>query len=287
MSDKKPTQKKVKIPTKTTLNLMIKEKSLASPSRLIPILLLIVVGAFAFSKFAVMDRLEKVNRQEAELAEMKRQLEMIQNAYADYDAIADEYSRYSYENFDRTIPDRIDVLEMLERWVMPVCKIQNLSINGRDLTMTIADITMDTVTYLNGVLTYEEEMVDRVFISSYVGADKDQSNDRTVTATVSIYLADASNTYNPDAFEFDPDAIINEGDQDNTDVVDEPVGDGTQMDNNTVEPENTDGVTDNADNADVNADENADVTADANTDANADVSADAAPVDGTENGGEE
>ena len=168
MSEKKTVQRKVKFPTKKTLNLMIKEKTLASPTRLIPILLLIVVGALAFSKFAVADRLEKVNKEEAELATMKNQLELILNAFSDYDQVADQYSRYSYENFDRTIPDRIDVLEMLEEWFMPVCRIQSLSINGRDLTMTIADINMDTITYLTGVLTYEEPMVESITPTSYV-----------------------------------------------------------------------------------------------------------------------
>ena len=277
MSEKKTVQKKIKYPTKKTLNLMIKEKSLASPSRLIPILLLIVVGAFAFSKFAVVDRLEKVSRAEAELSTMKNQLELIQNAFSDYDAVEDQYSRYSYENFDRTIPDRIDVLEMLEFWFMPVCRIQSLTMNGRDLSMTIADIDMDTITYLNGVLTHEEPMVESIKVTSYVdNTDKDQAGDRTVTATVNIYLADASNTYNPDAYEFDPDAIINEGMQGEEpepivdEPVDEPVGDGTEADNNTVEPENTDVP---ADDANVGNAENTDGAE--------------APVDGTENGGEE
>lgn len=254
MSEKKVSQKKIKVPSKKTLNLMIKEKTLASPTRLIPILLLIVVGALAFSKFAVIDRLDKVTKAENELAQMKNQLELIQNAYTDYNEIEDQYSRYSYENFDRTIPDRIDILEMLERWVMPECTIQNLSINGRDLTMTIADIDMTTISYLNGVLTYEEPMVESIFMSSYV--ESNRTDDHTVTATIRIYLADATNTYNPDALEFDPDAIINEGTQDENseDPAGEPVGDGTEADNNTAEPENTD---------------------------------DAPEQDGTENGGEE
>ena len=277
MSEKKTVQKKIKYPTKKTLNLMIKEKTLASPTRLIPILLLIVVGALAFSKFAVVDRLAKVDKAESELATMKNQLELIQNAFSDYDQVEDQYSRYSYENFDRTIPDRIDVLEMLEIWFMPVCRIQSLSMNGRDLSMTIADINMDTITYLNGVLTHEEPMVESIKITSYVdNTDRDQSGERTVTATVNIYLADATNTYNPDALEFDPDAIINEGmqseepEQTVDEPVDEPVGDGTEADNNTVEPENTDSPVD-----------------DANIDSAENTDGAEVPVDGTENGGEE
>ena len=39
---KKTAKKQIKIPTKKTLNLLIKEKTLASPTRLIPILFIIV-----------------------------------------------------------------------------------------------------------------------------------------------------------------------------------------------------------------------------------------------------
>ena len=78
MSEKTPKKiqmkKQVKIPTKKTLNLLIKEKTLASPSRLIPILVIIVLGAYLFSKYADAGRLEKVNREEAELAEKLERL---------------------------------------------------------------------------------------------------------------------------------------------------------------------------------------------------------------------
>ena len=92
---KKTVKKQIKIPTKKTLNLLIKEKTLASPTRLIPILFIIVAGSYLFSRYAVVARLEKVNRAEAELADMKSQLEMIQNAFTDYDEVEDQYRRYS------------------------------------------------------------------------------------------------------------------------------------------------------------------------------------------------
>lgn len=218
----KPIKKKpVKVPTKRTLNLMIKEKTLASPSRLIPILLLIVVGSWLFSKYAVAARLEKVDRAEAELSEMKRQLEIIQNAFLDYDEVAEEYSRYSYDQFDKTIPDRVEVMEMLENRLFPICTIQSLTINGRDINMVIADIDMKTLTYINGMLQQEEPLIESLTISSYVdNTANDTSGKATVTATLSIRLADASNTYDPDRLEFDPDAIIAGADTENPENAD-------------------------------------------------------------------
>lgn len=211
-TQKKIPKKQVKIPTKKTLNLLIKEKTLASPSRLIPILFIIVAGAYLFSKYAVAGRLEKVSREEAELAEMRRQLEMITNAFSDYDQVEDQYRRYSYENYDRSIPDRIAVLEMLENRLFPRCNIQSLTINGRDLNMVVTDIDLETLTYLNGMLPHEESLIESITISNYTdNTDKDNSGKSTITATVSIRLADASSTYIPGQLEFDPDQIIADG----------------------------------------------------------------------------
>ena len=211
-AQKKQTKKQVKLPSKKTLNLLIKEKTLASPSRLIPILLLIVVGAYLFSKYAVAARLEKVSREEAELAEMQSQLEMITNAFSDYDEVEEQYNRYSYENFDKTIPDRLDVLEMLEKRLFPICSIQSLTVNGRDLNMVITDIDLQTLTYINGMLLIEEPLIESISIGSYTdNTDSSGTGAKTVTATVNMTLADASSTYTPGQLEFDPDQIIADG----------------------------------------------------------------------------
>lgn len=209
---KKPAKKQIKIPTKKTLNLLIKEKTLASPTRLIPILFIIVAGAYLFSRYAVAARLEKVNRAEAELADMKSQLEMIQNAFTDYDEVEDQYRRYSYENFDRSIPDRVDVLNMIETRLFPICNIQSLTINGRDMNLIIKDIDMSTLTMINGMLLQEEPLIEELNITSYTdNTGTNSSGEATVTATINITLADASNTYTPGQLEFDPDAIIADG----------------------------------------------------------------------------
>lgn len=49
------------------MNLAMKEKSQFAPGKLIPLLLLLVILAALFSKFAVADRLAKVDRAQAEL----------------------------------------------------------------------------------------------------------------------------------------------------------------------------------------------------------------------------
>lgn len=185
--------KKTKMPTKQTLNLMIKEKTLAHPTRLVPILLLIFLGAYAFAQFAVIARLNKVKQAEAELSQMRSNLEMLQASYADYDEVKAEYNRYTYQNYDRTLPDRLDVLALLERRVFTVCTAQSLSIAQRTVTMTLAGLTLDDVSALIASLK-EEPMVFDAFVSSTSSSTKDSSKQNiggadTVTA-ITITLND-------------------------------------------------------------------------------------------------
>lgn len=183
--------KTVKIPSKQTLNLMIKEKTLAHPTRLIPILLLIFLGAYAFAQFAVIGRLNKVRDAEAELSQMHSNLEMIKAAYADYDDVKAEYNRYTYQNYDRTIPDRLEILAMLERRVFSVCTAQSLSISQRTITMTLGGLSLDDTSALVASLK-EEPMVLDVFVpntSSNKSEIRDPGKEATVTA-ITISLKD-------------------------------------------------------------------------------------------------
>lgn len=198
MSKEKQKKTIKKLPSKTTLNLVVKVKTLAHPTRLIPILLLIFVGAALFAQFAVIRRLNQVKQAEAELEEMRNLLTMTQNAYADYDEVEEEYNKYTYDNFDRSLFNRLDILDLIERRLFPVCTVQSLSISHNTttsndvLSMTVTGPTLEeTYALVSGLLT--EPMVQDVDIASYVdnsenaGADQPKS-----TVTMTITLIDAT-----------------------------------------------------------------------------------------------
>ena len=167
---------------------MIKVKTLAHPTRLIPILLLIVIVAGLFAKFAVINRLDQVNKAEAELSEMKKHLQTVENIYADYDEVQKEYNRYTYQNFDRTIPDRLDVLQMVERQLFTIGTVKNITISGRTVSLTLEGPNLEDVSVLY-VALYSEPLVEDVIISSY----NEQTKDEAITSiNMTIYLVDAT-----------------------------------------------------------------------------------------------
>ena len=187
-----------KLPSKTTLNLVVKVKTLAHPTRLIPILLLICVGVALFTHFAVIRRLNKVKQAEAELEQMRSLLRTTQEAYADYDEVEEEYNKYTYENFDRSLFDRLDILDMIQRRLFPVSTVQSLSIshntstNNDILSLTITGPTLEeTYALLSGLMT--EPMVEDVNIASYVDNSENATGSEPMsTVTMTITLIDAT-----------------------------------------------------------------------------------------------
>ena len=85
--------KKEHYPTKQTLNLLVRRKTLAHPTRLIPALLAIVLVAGVIGKFAVMDRLAAVEAEQLELDRTRAQIAALQARCADYEDIEREYNR--------------------------------------------------------------------------------------------------------------------------------------------------------------------------------------------------
>ncbi len=192
-------KKNVKIPSKKTINLLFKRKTLAHPTRLIPILLLIALVSYAIAQFAVINRLEQVKQAEAELLHMQEELAAVKAIYADYDEVKAEYNRYTYQNYDRSIPNRLSVLAMLERRVFNVCTAQSLSISQRTVSMTLGGLSLEANSELIAGLK-EEPMVEDVFVSTTSSTSRaNDGSDVTSTVTsITISLKDPT-TIQPEA----------------------------------------------------------------------------------------
>lgn len=189
--------KKVRVPDRKKVNLLDATRDAKSLPKLIPALALIFLCAFLFSKFAVADRTEKVVNAEAELLNMGSRLCLIEEGVSDYDEVFEEYSRYSYDGFDRSVPDYLDVLDLIKRRFFLLSTVKSVTVSGREMNLEIADIDMQTVTYLSGVLLEEEPLIEELSVTSYTDTvGKDGDGTATVVATVRILLADASDVGN-------------------------------------------------------------------------------------------
>ena len=181
------TSKKKVEPSKRTLNLAIRERRYPDPKKWIPGVLVVILLAALFAKFAVVDRYAKLNEAESELAGKKAALEDTRAQYADYNEVRERYNMYSYEGFDRTIANRLDVMDLLKRDVFPVCEVRSLSVSGKTISLSVTDLNLSQISQL--IATLEgEPMVSSVTVFT-------ASDDREATmgsASLSVELMDAT-----------------------------------------------------------------------------------------------
>lgn len=175
--------------SKTTLNLAMRDRDLSkSPVVVLPVIALIV-GLAALVSLAVGSQLARVNAAQKEVDDIRSNIAMLQAAYADYDEVRSEYNRYTYKDFDRTITDRLDVLSLMERDIYPVCSVREFSVAGRQLSLVLEGLTLESTSALITRLN-SEALVDGVSVSTY-DATSDSGTVYPLTDMV-IVLADAA-----------------------------------------------------------------------------------------------
>lgn len=175
--------------SKTTLNLAMRDRDLSkSPAVVLPVVLAIGLVALLVS-WGVGSRLGQVRAAQREVDGLQDTLDRLKAGYADYDEVKERYNRYTYKDFDRTIADRLDVLSLMERQVFPVCAVRSFSVAGRQMSLVLDGLTLESTSALITRLN-AEEMVSSVSVSTY-DATSDSGATYSLTNMV-IVLADAS-----------------------------------------------------------------------------------------------
>ena len=167
------------LPVKRIINLAEVDKKTIDLRIAIPAILLILVAAFLFGKFAVADRLIAVSRAEGEVAAARRELDAAYRRLDSFGELSDLYAHYTYsgmndEEIHRT--DRAEILNLLRNVVLPDVEVSAWNVKGNTLNITMTAGTLEeinhTVQKVNG-----NELVDFCTVSNA----KTNENKRTVT----------------------------------------------------------------------------------------------------------
>jgi len=199
------------LPTKRSINLAgVGEKSI-NLKIAIPAIILIVAAAALLSKFAVVDRLIAQSEAEHEVAVLQSQVDAGYARIDSFGELVETYAHYTYsgmtrEEVERT--DRIAVIEMIQRDVLPSALVGAWSITGNQLTISIIGNTLQEINLIAQKLE-QEELVDYCTVTtastnslysyngyyvgyySYYGYQLREGVD-SVTAQVTIYLKSAT-----------------------------------------------------------------------------------------------
>ena len=159
-------KKKLIYPSKTTLNLCIKEKSPLNPGKLIPLLILVLLLAVAFCKFAVVDRIQNTNAVQSELSALRSHRDGLKTYLEDYDDVAVEFSRYSLgwmDDSERVLVKRTEMLDLVESMLMPYSRVRSVSASGNTISITLSGVTLkDTSRFVEAL--YARDDVDNVTV---------------------------------------------------------------------------------------------------------------------------
>ncbi|MBQ4381256.1 MAG: hypothetical protein II794_00795 [Oscillospiraceae bacterium] len=183
---------KIKLPGKRTINLAAITEKKFNWKVFIPAVILIIIAAALFSKFAVADRLAAVSAAEARVAGIRRQIDEGYAAIRSYGDISTEYAHYSLagltdEELGRL--NREEILDIIETEIRPYLTVNSVSVSKNQLTMSVTGNDLQEITDVvarlktNPRLTYATVGSAQTTDTRY-GSDK-------VTASVVCYVADA------------------------------------------------------------------------------------------------
>lgn len=137
--------RKSEYPSKKTVNLIIHEKTMSSPTRAIPAFCAFLAVLALFVKFGVIGPLDRMYAAQAALGTVQAELDGYLQYNKDYDEVRERYSLYFsdyLEEDEAVLLDRMEVLELLEEKVLNRADIASVSIRGDVCRMVITELPL-------------------------------------------------------------------------------------------------------------------------------------------------
>ena len=139
-------QRKTVYPSKTTVNLAVQDKLPGHNVKLLCFAAVFAVLLGLFCKFAVIDRLNAAARAQSQAAQAGALLSELRRENADYEKVQVEYAMYFSPELSQVgeMPaDCIEVLELIERSIMPQAGISAAKFSGDSLSLELTGINLD------------------------------------------------------------------------------------------------------------------------------------------------
>lgn len=137
-----------KYPTKRTVNLAQRESHSRSTLTLTLGLVLIVVLSFCVANFGVLRQLDRQRAAESAYNTVHSQYTQMQQALADYDDVELQYRTYSrtWEDSPFYIPvDRLEVLDLLEGYLMPYGTVKTVLVEDDVAIITMSGMDLEQI----------------------------------------------------------------------------------------------------------------------------------------------
>lgn len=179
-----------KMPSKTTMNLVIKEKEGNGPNINIIIGIVVVIFLIVFGKFGVWDVYQKKVAAQAEVDEVTKTYEQNEAIIARYGKMMEKYSHYYYAfltDDELKLVDRLELMDMLGSELFSQAAMQSCSIHENMVSITLNDVTLDQLGELAEKLS-QNEMVTNVDVNTTSTYEEDGAGklNKVISAAVII-----------------------------------------------------------------------------------------------------
>ncbi len=159
-----------RLPDKKSINMALVGQKKTKISTAVLLIILILAAAAALAKFGVMDRLDAVNAAQLKVRNLRTELSDANAKLESFGELREKYAHYTQADMSKEELRRVersDVVELLERVVLPVAALNEWSVNKNQLTFKV---TMDTLQDTNLLIQSlnDEELVDFATMKSAV-----------------------------------------------------------------------------------------------------------------------
>ena len=164
----------------------------------LPALILIILGAAAFGKFAVADRLIEVSRQQSIVSQLQSQVDDANTYIASMGDLQEIYAHYTYQNFtaeEVSYMNRPDVMQMIQDIVISSVKVGSWSLDGNQLVLPVTGASLEDINRLAQKLN-EQELVEYCTVTTAT-TDNVEGQAEAVNGQITLYLK----TILPDALQ--------------------------------------------------------------------------------------
>lgn len=173
-------------PSKTYINLMVRDKREMNVRDVLPKALVLLLVVVLFCKFGIFDFYGRVGQKQAELNSQERVLNSMQTQLQGYDEVKAEYDMYESTRIvsvEGTVSVH-DAMSLVDKCVAPLAKIASIDIRGNTVSLSLADVSLDKTGKIVSRL-YEQPMVANVSVST---AASGQGSTSGVIASMVITL---------------------------------------------------------------------------------------------------
>lgn len=186
------------IPTKTSINLVIKKESFFSSKKALPTIIIGALVLVLLIGLLFVKPLLELTSADARIADLQSQLDETNQMIDSMGAVEEEYAHYTTEGMteeELSRVDRVKVMKLVEDAVVNSGNVRSWNITENTMTLDVRGASLSELNQIAAAIE-KESIVDRCVINTANKGTTD--NEGGVTVTFIVYLNNADSAQEAD-----------------------------------------------------------------------------------------